>query len=101
MVLPEGTGRHLVLSLPGVILPQLGHDLRGQCQRPPRPGGFQRADDELGPVAWLPVTAFDPLDAMGDLEGPGVPIESRPAQAEHLTAAFPYASARMMTSSKR
>jgi hypothetical protein len=34
------------------------------------------------PVA---TTTF-PLEARGDLEGPGVPVESRPAHAEHLTA---------------
>jgi hypothetical protein len=44
---------------------------------------------ELGPVAGLPVATLDPLDAMGDLEGPGVPVESRPAQAEYLAAAHP------------
>jgi hypothetical protein len=84
---PGGTGRHLALSLPGVMLAQLGHDLRGQRQRPPGARSFQLADDELGPVARLPVAALDPLDTMSDLEGPGVPVQGRPARAEHLTAA--------------
>jgi hypothetical protein len=61
------------------MLAQLGQDLRGQCQRPPRTGSFQLADDELGPVARLPVAVLDPLDAMSDLEGPGVPVKAAPA----------------------
>ncbi|HEV8453959.1 MAG TPA: hypothetical protein VGQ24_03650, partial [Gemmatimonadales bacterium] len=43
VVTPGKTGRHLVFSLPGVMLAQLGQDLRGQCQRPPRTGSFQLA----------------------------------------------------------
>jgi len=74
-VVPRGrTGCHLV-GLPGVMLAQLGQDLWGQRERPPRAGSFQLADDELGPVARLSVTALDPLDAMSDLNGPGVPIK--------------------------
>src|SRR5215467_1840672 len=52
-------------------------------------GGFQLTDDELGPVSRLSLPILDPLDAVTDLEGPGGPVESRPAYAEHLTAAHP------------
>jgi hypothetical protein len=62
--------------------------LRGRTPATPGGGADRHADRDVRATgAGLPVAALDPLDAMSDLEGPAVPVESRPAQAEHLTAA--------------
>jgi len=89
VILPQRPGRHLGLSLPSPMLPKPRRQLGSQHQRPPRLGCLQLADHQPSPASRRDITILDPLHAMSHPQRPSLPIQHRPVQAEHLTAAHP------------
>jgi len=89
VILPQRPGRHLRLGLPRPVLPEPGYQLGSKRQDPPRFRRLQLTDHQAGPAIRGGVTVLDPLHAVCHSQRASLPVQSRPVQAQDLTAAHP------------